>query len=85
MRVMGYIKNFLKDNYLPPKSPFTGVLNDIGYSRSFNVRRWKEKKLRLDQDRHLMFAERESKIKSYDMKDYLLRKSKNKDYFSFVL
>jgi len=32
-----------------------------------------------------MFAEREERIKSYDMRNYLLRKSKNKDYFSFVL
>lgn len=32
-----------------------------------------------------MFAEREARIKTYDLKDYLLRISKNKDYFSFVL
>lgn len=60
-------------------------MNDIGFSRSFNIKRWKEKKLRLDQDKHIMFAERETKIKTYDMKDYLFRLSKNKDYFSFVL
>ena len=32
-----------------------------------------------------MFAEREVKIKTYDMKDYMLRLSKNRDYFSLVL
>jgi hypothetical protein len=63
--VIGYIRNFVKDNFEPPKSPFSGILNDIGYSRSFNIKRWKDKKLRLDQDRHIMFAEREVKIKTY--------------------
>ncbi len=61
------------------------MLNAIGYSRSFNIKRWKEKKLRLDMDKHLMFAEREQKIKSYDMRNYILRRSKNKEYFCFVL
>ena len=32
-----------------------------------------------------MYAERETKIKTYDLRDYILRKSKNKDYHSFVL
>jgi hypothetical protein len=68
-----------------PKQINTGIINDIGFARSFNVKRWKEKKLRLDQDRQLLYAERELKIKTYELKDYLLRKSKNKDYFSFVL
>jgi hypothetical protein len=78
IRVVGYLHHFVKDNYVPPKPLFSGVMNDIGFARSFNVKRWKEKKLRLDQDRHLMFAERETKIKTYDMKDYLLRLSKTK-------
>lgn len=80
-----YLRKFAKDDFEPPKSPYVGVINDIGFSRSFSIKRWKDKKLRLDQDRHIMFAEREAKIKTYDLKDYLLRVSKNKDYFSFVL
>lgn len=85
MNALSAVKQFIKGDFTPPKSPYQGVMNDIGFSRSFNVRRWKDKKLRLDQDRHLMYAERESKIKTYDLRDYILRKSKNKDYHSFVL
>jgi hypothetical protein len=57
----------------------------MGYSRSFSVRRWKAKKFRLDQSKHILFAERSSKITTYDLKNFLLRVSKNKDYFSFVM
>ena len=32
-----------------------------------------------------MFAERDVKIKLYELKDYLLRLSKKKDYFTLVL
>lgn len=83
--MVGYLNNFAKGIFDPPTSPRSGIINDIGFSRSFNVKRWKDKKLRLDQDRHILYAERETKIKNYDMKNYILRKSKNKDYFSFVL
>lgn len=85
VRVVGYLTAFSRGDFTPPKSERSGMINDVGFSRSFNVKRWKEKKLRMDQDRHILYAEREVKIKNYEMKDYLLRKSKNKDYFSFVL
>lgn len=75
----------MKNNFEPPVSPFSGLMNDIGYCRSYSVKRWKEKRLRIDQDRHLVFAERETKIKTYDMRDYLLRTSKNTNYYTIVL
>lgn len=83
--VVSFMRDFFKGCFQPPKSKYSGMLNAIGYSRSFNIKRWKEKKLRLDMDKHLMFAEREQKIKSYDMRNYILRRSKNKEYFCFVL
>ena len=33
----------------------------------------------------MLFAEKEARIRAYDLKDYLLRLSKNKEYYSFVL
>jgi hypothetical protein len=53
---MEFIKNIYKGISDPPKSPFSGIITAIGYSRSFNIKRWKEKTLRLDQDQHLMYA-----------------------------
>lgn len=85
MRVVGYIRAFKEDTFNAPISPYTGVLCDMAWARSFNTRRWKEKKFRLDQQKHLLFAERSSKISTYDLKNYLLRASKNKDYHSLVL
>lgn len=82
---MRFLGNFITQNFEPPKSSFTGTINAIGFARSFNIKRWKEKKLRFDLDKHLLYAEREAKIKSYDIKNYILRRSKNKDYHSFVL
>lgn len=79
------MRSFTEGKFDIPQQIYTGIINDIGYSRSFNVKRWKEKKLRLDQDRHILYAEREVKIKSYDLKNYILRRSKNKEYFCFVL
>lgn len=46
---------------------------------------WKHKKLRLDREKHILHAERENKIKTYDLADYILRSSKNTDYHCFVL
>jgi hypothetical protein len=83
--VVGFMQNFLNNNFEPPKSSQSGMLNTTGFSRSFNIKRWKDKKLRLDLEKHLMFAEREQKIKSYDLRNYLLRRSKNKEYYCFVL
>ena len=55
------------------------------YSRSYNLKIWKQKKLRLDREKQILHAERENKIKTYDLSDYLLRISKNTDYHCFVL
>ena len=57
--VVGFMEKIVKENFDPPKSSYSGMLNTVGFSRSFNIKRWKEKKLRLDMDKHLMFAERE--------------------------
>ena len=83
--VMAFLLQFSQGNFKPPKESQKGMINAIGYSRSFNIKRWKEKKLRFDLEKHLMFAEREQKIKSYDIRNYILRRSKNKDYHCFVL
>lgn len=79
---MVYLRSFVEETFNAPISPFSGVLVDTAWSRG---RRWKEKKFRLDQGKHLLFVERKSKILTYDLKDYLMRTSKNKDYHSFVL
>ena len=55
------------------------------YSRSFSIGMWKQKKMRVDPENAIIYAEKSERIKTYIMKDYLLRRSKNKDYFSFVL
>ncbi len=82
LRVMGYLRSFIEKTFNAPISPYSGVLVETAWARG---RRWKEKKLRLDQGKHLLFVERKSKIVTYDLKDYLVRISKNKDYHSLVL
>ena len=61
------------------------IISDEVYSRSYNLKIWKHKKLRLDREKHILHAERENKIKTYDLSNYILRISKNTDYHSFVL
>ena len=41
--------------------------------------------MRIDRENGIIYAEKDEKIKTYLMKDYIVRKSKNKDYYSFVL
>lgn len=85
LRAVEHVRRFQKGRFSPPKAKFSGLLSGKGFSRSFNLKMWKEKLLRLDRERHTLLAEKEKKIKSYDLGNYLLRASKNKSYNSFVL
>lgn len=68
---------------LPTKK--SGVYFCEAFERSSSLGMWKSKKIRVDRDNQIIYAEKDSSIKVYVMKDYILRKSKNKDYHSFVL
>lgn len=65
------------------------VRNDImetsAYKLSYNIKRWKEKKMRLDNARQIMLGEYKTTIKQYDLGDYIFRGSKNNKYYTFVL
>ena len=41
--------------------------------------------MRLDRDKAMIYAEKDNKIKTYHLENYLLRKSKSKEYFCFVI
>ena len=53
--------------------------------RSYNIKRWKKKTIRLNQLNQILYAERDNTIKEYDLGNYLYRLSKNNEYYSFVL
>ena len=55
------------------------------YSLSYGLRVWKKKQMKLDISSGHMFCERDKKVKFYDLKNYLIRESKNTDYKCFVL
>ena len=62
-----------------------GIFSSDVYSRSFNLKIWKMKKMRLDRVKGILYAEKDNKIKTYILSDYLLRRSKNKEFYCFVL
>jgi hypothetical protein len=55
------------------------------FTRSYNLKIWKKKKLRFDREKHLIYAEKDKKIKIYDLANYIVRKSKANEYFCIVL
>ena len=55
------------------------------YCLSYNLHLWKKKELKLDMAMGQMFCHKDGKIKFYDLNNYLIRESKNTDYFCFVL
>jgi hypothetical protein len=55
------------------------------YTRSYNLKIWKRKTLKLDRQNNHMFCSKEDKVKIYNLDNYLIRESKNKDYYCFVL
>ena len=62
-----------------------GIFSGDVFSRSFNLKIWKLKKMRLDREKCILYAEKDNKIKTYILSDYLLRRSKNKEFYCFVL
>lgn len=55
------------------------------HTLSYNIKRWKQKKIRLDNTRQILFGEKKNTIKQYDLGDYIFRGSKNSKYYTFVL
>ena len=55
------------------------------YTRSYNLKIWKKKKVRFDRQNHIIYAEKDKKIKIYDLGNYLIRKSNKSDYLCMVL
>jgi len=46
---------------------------------------WKKKKLRFDRENHIIYAEKDKKIKIYDLANYLVRRTEKGDYFCLAL
>lgn len=74
---MKLITNYFSGADTSPVELKGTFLGDV-YSRSYNLKIWKHKKMKLDREKHILFAEKDNKIKTYALEDYLLRKSKNK-------
>lgn len=55
------------------------------FTKSYNIKIWKEKRMRLDSSRQIIFGEKDGVIKEYDLGNYLFRGSKNSKYYTFVL
>lgn len=60
------------------------VFQDV-FSLSYGLRVWKKKVMKVDMTAGHMFLERDKKVKFYDLRNYLIRESKNTDYKCFVL
>ena len=79
-----YVTRVSSQNYRSPDIKIQS-LQGICYMRSYNIKRWKKKTIRLDLIKQILYAERDNTIKQYDLGDYIFRASKNSDYYSFVL
>jgi hypothetical protein len=72
-------------DYRAPALPSKAFLISGAFSRSYTLKIWKRKKLRFDQDNHIIYAEKDKRVKTYDLANYLVRKSCNTDYTCLVL
>jgi hypothetical protein len=54
------------------------MFSSDGYSRSYKFNIWKPKRIRLDKEKKILFAEKDNRLKTFILDNYLLRKSKNK-------
>lgn len=61
------------------------VLEAFIYTKSHGLGVWKKKKMRLDNPRQIIYAEKNDTIKEYDLGDYIFRGSKNTKFSTFVL
>lgn len=82
--VVSHFENLSNNHPLQPKLR-TGSIKASGYSKTYSNYGWKEVLFKIDFDKRYLYVERGSKLKAYDLRFYLLRKSKTTDYNSFVL
>ena len=54
-------------------------------TKTHSLKRWKPNKMRLDNQRQVIYAEDKDRIKQFDLGDYMFRGSKNTKYYSFVI
>ena len=89
LRLVEHLENLSQGNDNPPKVTEVNIkpIQGLCECRSFNLKIWKVKNIRLDRTRHEVMVENEKdcKIKTYDLRDYLVRKSKNKSRNAIVL
>jgi hypothetical protein len=77
--------NLTNNIFSPPIIENTTFLICEAYSRTYNLKIWKKKKFRFDRENHIIYAEKDKKIKIYDLGNYIVRKADNSDYFVLVL
>lgn len=69
--------------------PFDAALNSTKetevYVKGYRLGGWKKKILRVNRRELCIQLERPNKVKKHDLYNYIYRKSKNNEYFSFVL
>ena len=46
---------------------------------------WKKKKLRFDRENNIIYAEKDKKVKTYDLANYIVHKMTHSDYSCLVL
>ena len=63
----------------------TAFLICEAYSRTYSLKIWKKKKFRFDRENHIIYAEKDKKIKIYDLGNYIVRKAQHSEYFVLVL
>ena len=71
--------------FMPPQMPGSSFLIIEAYSRSWNLKIWKKKKLRYDRQNHIIYAQKDKKIKTYDLTNFIVRKQTISDYICLVL
>ncbi len=77
--------NLTQNIFSPPLVENTSFLICEAYSRTYSLKIWKKKKFRFDRDNHIIYAEKDKKIKIYDLGNYIVRKGQHSEYFVLVL
>lgn len=83
-RVVNFIIAIKSDKFQHERK-FGDLSTDDAYTRSYSLKAWRKKTLRIDRELNHVFCSKDGRTKNYDLNNYILRESKNKQYHCLVL
>lgn len=81
---VGYLIRIHNNNLRAPNVRNDTLQANV-YTKTHSLGRWKQRKMRLDNPRQLIFVQKKNAIIQVDLGNYIFRNSKNSKYSAFVI